>query len=148
MTQGGGTLYKVDPDGDLEEDPDFRGDAVSFTAPRARVIAVAEQYPVMTSTEFTMISGRYMTWADGTRVYDRNGYRFPAPEELSQGLEAWRFRTLGPWVPLDIGARVMESAFRAGRPPSPGQVSALIADADRVLLEIAKRHGAPGTAEN
>lgn len=98
-----GSLYRVEPLGPLEHDPDFPG-GVSFACRTARILEVEEvNCARITFYEVTQAVGPYMTWSDGTPIYDEDGYLRPSPELAGHGVTAATLRQLGPWHHLDYG---------------------------------------------
>ena len=68
--------------------------------------------------------GPYMTWADGSPLYDQDGYLIPPPEAMANGLEPVRYRALGKWFPYD-GVDVFGELTRDFPPYYKGELSSL-----------------------
>jgi hypothetical protein len=118
-----GSLYRVEPLSALEHDPDFP-EGVSFACRAARILAVEEvNCARMTFYESTQAVGPYMTWADGTPIYDEHGYLLPSPELAREGVTASTLQQLGPWHHLDYGIpRELMPAHLRGLPAAPFDV--------------------------
>lgn len=104
-----GALYEVEPIGEIEKDPDFEG-SVSWCAPRARIVAVAEPDVRLHAYEITARLGPHITWLDGSPIYTREGHYIPSPEQLDGGLHPM-FAVLHPWTPVEF-----VNAWIAGKP--------------------------------
>lgn len=103
-----GTLYEVEPLGEIERDPDGTGN-VSWCAPRARILAVAEKNVRLNRYEVTERLGPTMTWKDGSPIYSPDGQFIPSPEQRTSGSQH-QLTTL-PWTPVEY-----LKAWMAGRP--------------------------------
>ncbi|MFT4220805.1 MAG: GNAT family N-acetyltransferase, partial [Microbacterium sp.] len=116
-----GDLYEVEPVGEIEKDPDFSG-GVSWCAPQARIVAVAEVDVRMSAYDVTERLGPRSYWLDGSPVYTADGRYLPSPEQLASAgtLAALAAESLIPWTPVEF-----INAFLRGRPtgdrPSPAQ---------------------------
>ncbi|MCS5524819.1 GNAT family N-acetyltransferase [Curtobacterium flaccumfaciens pv. oortii] len=91
-----GTLYRVEPDGPVEVDPDFPHQ-VSFSATRARVVEVVEEDVFMTPFDALAVIGRHKTWDNGSPMYSAEGEYLPHPQ-----MRAYATEFVGPypaWVP-------------------------------------------------
>jgi GNAT superfamily N-acetyltransferase len=98
-----GTLYRVEPIGSVEDDPDFAGRNVSWCAPRARVVAIEAtevfQEPAVANERI----GPHMTWDDGSPLYSADGDYLPSPILRARGLTAGDFYGQYPaWFPFDL----------------------------------------------
>lgn len=71
---GGGTLYVVEPEGRMEQDPD---DTLgqSFAVPRARIVRVAQTWVEMSPLEGHRAQRGHTLFVDGTEVYDPDGWQ-------------------------------------------------------------------------
>jgi hypothetical protein len=97
---GGGSLYRVRPvpADDIAPDPDFV-DPVGFSAPRAKVIEVAERTVYMSEDDAKRACClKYVLWVDGSPAYDYDGFFQPPPDRRALGKTAADYRFLGPWV--------------------------------------------------
>lgn len=103
--EGTGSLYRVTPVGVPDVDPDYEHYAeahLSFQCAVVTVVAVEESPVVMSQTEATAATGRYMTWDDGRPMYDSDGYFIPSTETLRNGLTHAGARQLwAPWTPYE-----------------------------------------------
>lgn len=90
----GGTLYRVDPVGDLQPDPDFPSEAACFTCKAATITEVA-QTAIRWDEELEVYGSQFTRWDDGTRVYDDAGFALPSPEMVGAGITAADLRALG-----------------------------------------------------
>ena len=97
--RGGGSVYRVRPVPTdlLEPDPDFC--EAAFSAPRAKIIEVAERTVYMTDDEAKRACClKYVLWDDGSPAYDYDGYFQPPPARREFGKTAADYRYLGRWV--------------------------------------------------
>lgn len=107
-----GTLYRVEPIGSVEDDPDFAGRSVSWCAPRARVVAVEVTDVHMEPSAANEHIGPHMTWDDGSAIYSDAGDYLPSPILRARGMTALDFMGQYPsWFPFDL-----VDADLAGRP--------------------------------
>jgi len=107
-----GTLYEVEPLGEIERDPDGAGN-VSWCTPKARVLAVVEENVRLNSYEVMKRLGPNMTWSDGSPIYSPEGRFIPSPEQRASGSLnqlAALSRTF-PWTPVEY-----LNAWMAGKP--------------------------------
>lgn len=121
-TLGGGDLYEVEPVGELVEDPDYLGLGVSWTAPRALIVAVVETDVRITPTEYARATGRHQRWDDGNPVYSPDGYFLPTPASRALGVTAADLRGLGQWVPLELVDAAARHYLRTGVMPPVGPI--------------------------
>lgn len=73
-----GTLYRVEPEGPIEFDPDFP-QRVSYSATRARVVEVVEEDVFMTPFDALAVIGPHRTFEGGGPMYSRDGEYLPDP---------------------------------------------------------------------
>lgn len=107
-----GTLYRVEPIGSVEDDPDFAARNVSWCAPRARVVAVEATDVHMEPSAANEHIGPHMTWDDGSAIYSDAGDYLPSPILRARGMTALDFMGQYPsWFPFDL-----VDADLAGRP--------------------------------
>ncbi|WIE70366.1 hypothetical protein [Curtobacterium sp. MCLR17_054] len=98
-----GSLYRVEPIGAVEEDQDFSGTGVSWSAPKARIVAVEATDVHLDLTAATQHVGPYMTWDDGTPIYAPDGSYQPSPILRRAGKTANDFKGRYPaWFPFDL----------------------------------------------
>lgn len=93
-----GNLYEVEPVGPVEPDPDFGH--VSWCAPGARILSVTEEDVNLDTYEATRQGGRYITWTDGSPVYDADGRYLRSPEQRAAGFDHPLLSAVLPWTPL------------------------------------------------
>ncbi|MBT1611879.1 GNAT family N-acetyltransferase [Curtobacterium poinsettiae] len=104
-----GTLYRVEPEGPVEVDPDFPHQ-VSYSATRARVVDVVEEDVFMTPYDALAVIGRHKTWVNGSPMYSPEGEYLPHPE-----MRAFSSEYIGPYPPWVPHEWVV--ADLAGTPP-------------------------------
>ncbi len=98
-----GSLYRVEPIGAVELDPDFALHDVSWCAPAARVTAVEEAEVIMSFFEATEIAGPFMAWQDMSPMYTDDGALLPPPPLRQQGVTPAELREFyPPWTPYDL----------------------------------------------
>lgn len=92
-------LYRVIPENPTH-DPDYPP-GVSFRCSRAQVVAI-EPDRFSSATRHTGAARRYVTWDDGSRMYDNDGY--PLPNKLHQhlGVTPAHLRNLGSEAPFHL----------------------------------------------
>lgn len=109
-----GTVYAVEPIGDVQVDPDFASSGVSWSAPKARVTAVVEEQVDLDVHEVAERLGPHLEWLDGSPVYTKDGDYLPSPEQIEAGppetIDFLRSILL-PWTPLKA-----INAWIAGQP--------------------------------
>lgn len=117
-----GTLYRVEPVGRVDEDPDYTGHRVSWCSRSAIVCDVEEVDVRMRVRDAVRAIGPYMEWDDGRPVYHSDG-RLSLSWQMKQlGLTQQQLDTIvRPWTRHDIAlARVRASLSRASASsPSP-----------------------------
>jgi GNAT superfamily N-acetyltransferase len=96
-----GALYRVEPLGDVEMDPDFEIGGVSWCAPQARIVAVEDPNVMADVYTATKALGPYMTWSDQSPVYTDQGKYIPSPEQIRAGQSQSLLVSLLPWTPVD-----------------------------------------------
>lgn len=115
-----GALYRVQPIGAVEVDPDFEGRNVSWCAPGARILAVEEEQVDVDEFGAMERIGPYMAWKNGDPIYSPAGHFLPSPEMGQYGITApWlaeRYRRWTPWEFIDADLRSM---LASGRRPAP-----------------------------
>lgn len=104
--RGAGALYRVQPIGNVDTDPDFP--AVGLHARRALILDVEELTSPLSSEEERRREAPYVTWDDGRPIYDANG-RIQITWQMEQyGLtQSDLDRQLPAWIhPNDAADRV------------------------------------------
>lgn len=105
---GGGSVYLVRPvpADDLELDADFV-DPVGFSAPRAKIIEVAERTVYMSEDEAKRACClKYVLWVDGSPAYDYEGFfqrRRPIAVQLARPQRTTDFSAPGYSSPNCMG---------------------------------------------
>lgn len=127
----GGTVYRVEPDGPLAEDPDYAGDSVSWTAARARIVEIVEHHPVMSVREHVRTNGPFQKWKDSTPVYDTDGFLVRSPEMRALNVRADQLRQLGQWIPWEVAARAAAECGPLGWARAAALAERLIRQQDR-----------------
>lgn len=97
-----GDLYRVEPVGGLEDDPDYPD--LSYRCRSARIIAV-EQRAVRITPGLALAMHRHNTWDDGLAMYDQDGYILPCQKMLDLGVTATDLRGMG-FLPDPMQANV------------------------------------------
>lgn len=99
---GRGTLYRVEPAGQVEEDPDFAGHGISWCAPRAVIVEVVEIDVRMRARDATRAIGIYASWDDGRPMYLEDGRLCLTWQMESIGLTQESVdEIVRPWTPVD-----------------------------------------------
>lgn len=97
-----GTLYRIQPIGAVEEDPDFAGHDVSWCAPGAVVVEVVETDVRMRARDATRAIGIYSSWDDGRPMYLEDGRLCITWQMESIGLTQEAVdEIVRPWTPVD-----------------------------------------------
>ncbi|WP_434181391.1 hypothetical protein RI685_16335 (plasmid) [Clavibacter michiganensis] len=97
-----GALYRVQPIGAPESDPDYETVApgLSASCSAARIEEVEEDPVVMTLEEERAAAGKYQTWKNGDPMYDADGGVLPNEEMRKHGLTKTDLGALwAPWTP-------------------------------------------------
>jgi hypothetical protein len=124
---GHSALYRVEPVGQMDPDPDFP--EVGFQAKQALIAEVVENDVTLTKIEMLQRQRPYLTWQDGRYVYDERGRMLINPTAAEQGFAQHDFDELfGSWTPLEVAegtltALLMRSQFprrMSGNRPSGG----------------------------
>ncbi|WP_157603237.1 hypothetical protein [Rathayibacter sp. Leaf299] len=115
-----GALYRVEPIGEIHEDPDFRGRGVSWCARSAVILECEELEVVMSEGEANAVIGPHMTWDDGSAMYAENGIVLRSREMRTAGVPALALTRYGRWpyierVLQDLNARIARGEFTSGR---------------------------------
>ena len=111
---GPAALYRVKPLGHLEHDPDYpRG--ISHRCKSALVLAL-EPDVITGETGETGAALGYETWADGSPLYDTDGY--PLPNQLQEhfGVKPSHLRSLGYHADFDMINKRCVETLRKLRP--------------------------------
>ncbi|GIT82070.1 hypothetical protein LLS1_37390 [Leifsonia sp. LS1] len=98
---GASALYRVEPVGEMDLDPDFP--AVGFQAKQARIVEVIETNITLTATEELQRQRPYLVWTDDRHVYTEDGRVQINPTAAGLGFTQRDFDNLFPrWTPLSI----------------------------------------------
>ncbi|MCU1416140.1 MAG: hypothetical protein JWP32_314 [Schumannella sp.] len=96
---GQSALYRVEPIGEMDVDPDFP--TVGFQAKQALILEVVETNVSLSATEELERQRPYLVWTDDRHIYDENGRIQINAQSLSLGLTQQDFDNLFPrWTPL------------------------------------------------
>ena len=120
-TPGLNAVYRVEPVGDLEKDPDYR--AIGFQAPKARVIEVTDTAVSMTPKERMRIHQPYEEYDDGTLIHDETGRLLLSERTASFGIDqAYLDANIPLWTEWEDAALMLQpEVYRLHphlRPPS------------------------------
>lgn len=115
MLGHGATLYRVEPLGKPIHDPDYPK-GISFRCSGARVVAV-EAEGIDHATTLSGAAHGYMTWDDGSPVYDDEGYPLPSKGLKHLGASANDLQTLGTYTEFE---EIQEFAIRLVFERNPG----------------------------
>ncbi|WP_316313639.1 GNAT family N-acetyltransferase [Clavibacter michiganensis] len=130
-----GSLYRVEPIGAVEPDPDFSMHDVSWCAPAARVTAIEEDEVIMSIFDSAAHAGPFMAWTDMTPMYTDEGFLLPSVPMREQGITAAELRVVyPPWTPhelLDAELRHLPDPTRHGPTDFP---DVLMRAADSVIV--------------
>jgi hypothetical protein len=111
-----GALYRVEPIGTIEPDPDYSRHDVSWCAPGARIVAVEEECVDLDEYGATERIGPYWTWKGGGSMYDVNGRFLPSPRMLALGITAdWLAARFRPWTSPRTVSDTIEGMSGHGR---------------------------------
>lgn len=138
-----GTLYRIEPLGTVERDPDY-GDpspAISFMADRARIVEVIEENVTSLSTEQVGEAfGRFQFWPGPEPYCAPDGTVRPGSGLRDEGWTFEAFALLPRWTPFgDLWKRLAELVVQ-----SPEKVVALApAIAERENLALLARYLPP-----
>ncbi|HWU45708.1 MAG TPA: hypothetical protein VN133_03005 [Humibacter sp.] len=98
---GVSALYRVEPIGEADPDPDFL--AVGFQAKQARILEVVETNITLTATEELQRQQPYLLWTDDRHIYTDDGRVQLNPTAAGLGFTQRDFDNLFPrWTPLPI----------------------------------------------
>lgn len=139
-----GALYRVEPLGDIDADPDFLDSGVSWCASQARIIAVEDPNVMMDAYTSTQSIGPYMTWTDGSPVYSATGEYLLSPEQAQSGQNQSKLSAILPWTPLEhVNAALTRK--RSGDRPRASDHIEVAHEADEAA-SVLVRHFARATA--
>lgn len=124
-----GALYRVEPLGDVEEDPDFKVGGVSWCAPQARIVAVEDPNVMVDVYTATEIIGPFMTWSDQSPIYTAKGGYIPSPEQIRVGQPHPLLVSPLPWTPVDHLNAALTGTSTGDR-PNAGTHSGIALEAD------------------
>jgi hypothetical protein len=97
---GSASLYEVAPAGILHPDPDYPNvEGLSHRVRRATVVTVEQTLDQSAPYANTGAGQRYMTWDDGTPMYDSNLFPLPNLLQRELGVTALDLRVLRPGTP-------------------------------------------------
>lgn len=98
-----GDVYRVQPLGDVEPDPDFEPfPDIYLRAPRARILEVVRAKVVLTDREARQLEAPWSHWGTPDQpMYDRDGFMIPSEQMKSYGVTAEHTRIYGPWLSWD-----------------------------------------------
>ena len=136
-----GSLYEVEPLGEIAPDPDFLGSGVSWSASSARVVAVVEVDVDLDVYAVTERIGPYMTWSDGSPVYSRTGDYLLSPQQISANQHQSRLAALTPWTPVEYVNAWLLNVPTSDR-PSPSTfpaVASIAAEGSDVIFRHIQR---------
>lgn len=111
-----GTLYRVEPVGEVLPDPDFPDCGVAWSAPQARIVAVEEENVALHEFSACKRVAPYMSWKDGSPIYDDHGKYLLSPEQRAAGYTQAMLADIPPWTPLNVikaAAERVSSGLRA-----------------------------------
>ena len=92
---GQGSLYRVEPSGELHGDPDYANHpGVSYSCSWATVLEVVK-VNVESTREQDLYHRRFEWLKDGTPAWDEDGYALPSPAMRKAGITPDFLRTLG-----------------------------------------------------
>lgn len=111
-----GTLYRVEPVGPVDEDPDFAGRGVSWCSRRATVVDVEEVDVRMRSRDATRAVGQYSEWDDGRPMYQDDGRLTLTWQMEGDGItQADVDELVRPWTHHTIALERITNAAFAGK---------------------------------
>lgn len=96
-----GDVYRVQPLGPLESDPDYDGmPGIYMRAPRARVLEVVRTEVALSDREQIQLEAPWLGWGSLDQpMYDADGFMIPSEEMKANGITAEHTRIYGPWLP-------------------------------------------------
>lgn len=94
---GDGSVYRVQPLGDLCADPDYPQTDLSWFVSAAEILAVEASKVRLTTTEANRRALCYATWTDGTPAYDADGHPTIGPD-ADPSLTVDICKQLPPWT--------------------------------------------------
>jgi len=110
-----GALYRVQPAGQIEEDPDFAGAGVSWSAPSAIVLEVEEPKVSMRSSDAVRAIGKYSTWDDGRPMYLEDGRLALTWQMEARGVTQQRLdRFIPRWTPWEDALARLDKIMALG----------------------------------
>ncbi|SDT03693.1 Acetyltransferase (GNAT) family protein [Brevibacterium sandarakinum] len=133
-----GALYRVEPIGDIEPDPDFQKSDVSWCSPRARIVTVEDPNVMMDAYSAAERIGPHMAWTDGSPVYSKTGKYLLSPEQKQSAFTQTQLDSLVAWTPLrHVNAAL--AGERSGDRPLIEKHSEIAIDAAEAT-DVLKRH--------
>lgn len=119
-TETSGSLYRVEPIGAVEVDPDSEGRKVCWCAQSARILAVEEEQVNVDEFGAMKRLGPYMAWQNGDPIYSPAGDFLPSPEMGQYGITApWLAHRYHRWTPWELIDTHPRSMLASGRRPAP-----------------------------
>lgn len=105
--RGSNAVYRVEPVGGLEPDPDYR--AIGFQAPKARVIEVTDTAVSMTPEERMRVHQPYEEYEDGTLIHDEAGRLLVSERLATFGIDqAYLDANIPLWTELEDAAVMLQ----------------------------------------
>lgn len=109
---GASALYRVEPIGEADADPDFQ--TVGLHAKQARILEVVETNITLTATEELQRQQPYLLWTDDRHVYTEEGRVQINPTAAGLGFTQQDFDNLFPrWTPLQVVEATLAELFAA-----------------------------------
>lgn len=113
---GHSALYRVEPVGEMDSDPDFP--TVGFQAKQALIVEVVDTDVKLTRTEMLQRQRPYLIWDDGRHIYDERGRMKINPTAAAHGFTQGDFdRLFSPWTPLEIAEGTLSALLERGQFP-------------------------------
>lgn len=139
-----GALYRVEPIGQVELDPDFHNSDVSWCAPRARIVAVEDPNVMMDAYTAAEHIGPHMSWADGSAIYSETGEYLLSPEQKQSDHTQSRLQSLLPWTPLQHVNAALAGVPSGDRPQAAKHSEIYLEAAEGI--DVVARHFTRATA--
>ena len=138
-----GSLYQVQPDGELLRDPDYLiGPAVSWHCSTAVITRVAQVAVRLTEAEEIRAVAPYTFWTDGSPQYSPDGILNLRPAHARMGITQEMLEELGPWRSIYSDSINYELRFLVARARGAVPADATIEEF-RASVQASAASGAP-----
>lgn len=140
-----GSVYRVDPIGQVDPDPDFPAAAGSYVADRAVILDVDRRRVTGSPAVANKVIAPFTTWSDGSRTYTADGWMTVPPQFRRFRITERDMRRAGQWASFDsvaVDGRTGQLTVQ-GQPPATDEAKRQLHQLEQRLSQC---DGSPGTS--